>query len=126
MTGLNQFLNFDFAQFCQGKRFVATATKAWVDPKNNNQHLGSVVTVAIVEDKTPYAKRTDGKAVSNLFEKMNWKIARDVNIPVGAQVVPVGGVATVYGEFRDHLTARVTDIKVVQPSAPANAGKGLN
>lgn len=51
MTGLNQFSGFDFARFRQGKRFVATASKTWVD-RDTQRPLGTVVTVAIIEDKT--------------------------------------------------------------------------
>lgn len=123
MKGLNQFAVFDFERFCQGKRFVATASKAWVDYETK-QHLGSVVTVAITEDQTVYKPGKDGKAISNLFEKMDWKVEQDVNIPVGAQVVPVDGVATIYGEYRNQLSVKVADIKVIQPSAPVSGGKG--
>lgn len=122
MTGLNQFLNFDFARFCQGKRFVTTASKAWVD-HDTHQHLGTVVAVAITEDQTAYKPGKDGKAISNLFEKMNWKVGRDINIPVGVQVVPVDGVATIYGDYRNQLSVRVADIKVVQPTAPVSGGQ---
>lgn len=122
MTGLNQFLNFDFARFCQGKRFVTTASKAWVD-HDTHQHLGTVVAVAITEDQTAYKPGKDGKAISNLFEKMNWKVGRDINIPVGVQVVPVDGVATIYGDYRNQLSVRVADIKVVQPTTPVSGGQ---
>lgn len=123
MRGLNQFLGFDFTRFCQGKRFVTTGSKAWVD-YDTKQHLGTVVTVAITEDQTAYKPGKDGKAISNLFEKMNWKIEKDINIPVGVQVVPVDGVATIYGEYRNQLSAQVADIKVIQPTAPVSGGKG--
>ena len=61
MKGLNQFVSFNFAGFCQGKRFVATASKEWVD-YDTKQHLGTVVTVAITEDQTVYKPGKDGKA----------------------------------------------------------------
>lgn len=123
MVGLNQFVGFDFARFCEGKRFVTTASKVWVDYETK-QRRGTVVTVAITEDQTAYNPGKDGKVISNLFEKMNWKIEREVNIPVGVQVVPVDGVATVYGEYRNQLSATVADIKVIQPTAPVSGGKG--
>ena len=46
------------------------------------------------------------KVISNLFEKMDWKIKREVNIPVGVQVVPVEGGATIYGEYRNQLSVK--------------------
>lgn len=57
---------------------------------------------------------------------MNWKVERDINIPVGVQVVPVDGVATIYGDYRNQLSVRVADIKMVQPSgsAPAHTSTG--
>ena len=45
------------------------------------------------------------------------------NIPIGVQVEAVDGVATVFGQYRNQLSARVADIKVVSPSAPVNGGK---
>ena len=69
-------------------------------------------------------RRSDGKAISNLFEKMDWKVERDINIPVGVQVEPVEGVATIYGEYRNQLSVKVADIKVIQPTAPVSGGKG--
>lgn len=120
MKGLNQFASFDFARFCQGKRFTTVASKAWVDYETK-ERLGTVVEVAITEDQTAYKPGKGGKAITNLFEKMNWKVARDVNIPVGVQVVPVDGVATVYGEYRNQLSVQVADIKVIQPTS---GGKG--
>lgn len=123
MKGLNQFSGFDFEGFCQGKRFVVTASKAWVDYETK-QHLGTVVTVAITEDQTVYKPGKDGKVISNLFEKMDWKVKREVNIPVGVQVVPVDGVATIYGEYRNQLSVKVADIKVIQPTAPVSGSKG--
>lgn len=133
MRGLNQFTDFNFEGFCQGKRFITTGSKELIDYETR-RHLGTVVTVVITEDNTVYKPGKDGRVISNLYEKMNWKIEKDVNIPVGVQVVPVGGEATVYGEYRNQLSVRVTDIKVVQPTAPnsvrpttpVNPGKALN
>lgn len=123
LEGLNQFAVFDFERFCQGKRFVATASKEWID-YDTKQHLGTVVTVAITEDQTVYKPGKDGKAISNLYEKMAWKVKRDINIPVGVQVEPVEGEATIYGEYRNQLSVKVADIKVIQPTSPVSGGKG--
>lgn len=129
MKALMQFLSFNFAQFIQGKAFMVTGSKPWTEYETGKP-LGTVVTVVIIQDNTPYAKTKDGHTVSNLYEKMNWKVARDVNIPVGTRVVPVGGVATVYGEYRNNLSVKVDDIQQVQgTAAPAPVhtptGKGL-
>lgn len=122
LKGLREFTGFDTDRFFNGKRFTVTGCTPWKD-YTSGQLLGTKVEVAITEDKTPYKPGKDGTPVSNLFEKLAFKVNKNINFPIGAAVVPVGAVATIYGEYQNQLSIRVTDIRAVQPTAPANGGK---
>lgn len=116
---LYQFRQFDWDAFAQGKYFKCIGVAPWVD-YDTKDVLGSRITVAIVEDKTPYKPFKDGRpAPTNLYEKLDFKISKpDVNAKVGDIVVPVNAVATVYsrqGEHRENqLSVKADDIKVLQ------------
>jgi len=112
MKLLNTFLLFQWKQFAQDKEFTVTAMTEWVD-YDTKRHLGTRVDVVITADATPY-KTKDGQQVSNLFEKLTFKVNKDVTVPVGAKVVPVNAVATIYGQYRNQLSVKCDDIQVVQ------------
>lgn len=122
LKGIREFFGFDFDRFSQGKRFTVAGCVPWKD-YTSGQLLGTKVEVAITEDKTPYKPGKDGTPVSNLFEKLAFKVSKNINIPIGSMVVPVDAVATVYGQYQNELSIRVADIKVVQPTAPVSGGQ---
>lgn len=122
LKALREFNGFDIDSFLQGKRLTATGCTPWKDYASG-QPLGTKVEVAITEDKTPYKPGKDGTPVSNLYEKLVFKVNKNINVPIGAAVVPVGAVATIYGDYQNQLSIRVTDIKVIQPTAPVNGGQ---
>lgn len=129
LKGLREFCGFDFDRFIQGKQFTVTGISPWKDYSTGDV-VGSKVETAITVDKTHYKPGKNGNPISNLYEKLVFKIGKNVNLPIGAVVIPVGAVASVYGDFSNQLSVRVTDIKVVQTSAspasgPATGGKGL-
>ena len=112
MKKLNVFVKFDWRAFSSGKIFTATGTSPWKDQQGNV--LGTRIETAITQDNTDYGD----SSVSNLYEKVTIKVPKPgVIIPIGAIVEPVNPVATVYGEFRNLLSIKATDVKVVgQPS----------
>ena len=112
MKKLGVFVAFDWARFARDKIFTATGTSPWKDQQGNV--LGTRVEAAITQDNTDYGDTT----VSNLYEKVTIKVPKPgVIIPIGAVVEPVNPVATVYGEFRNLLSIKAADVKVVgQPS----------
>ena len=124
MKGLRQFLRFDFDGFCAGKRFVATDCRPWTD-HDSGKVVGTRVEVAITADGTSYATGKDGKTVSNLFEKMVWKLPKNVDIPTGTVVAPIGGTATVYGDYMNQLSVVLTDIRRMQPTQSPAAPNGV-
>ena len=111
MKGLNQFLSFNWDAFAEGKTFIVTAVNEHVD-YNTKEHLGSKVDCVIASDKTSY-KFKDGEQFTNRFEKISFKVSKDVNIPIETRVMPINAVATIYGEYRNQLSVKCDDIQAV-------------
>lgn len=80
MKGLIQFLSFDWNRFAADKIFICTAVSELLDFESK-VHLGTRVEAVIVEDKTPYQFK-NGAVFSNRFEKLTFKVNKDINIPV--------------------------------------------
>lgn len=117
MKGLNQFQKFDWDAFAKDKVFVVTSISEYSDFETK-QHLGTKVDCVIAVDKTPYEFK-DGNAFTNHYEKISFKIGKDVNnIPLEARVMPKGVTARIYGDYRNLLSVKCDDI-VVLSSKPA-------
>lgn len=113
MKGLNQFQRFDVKGFFEGKRLMVTGVREWTD-FNTKEVLGTIVETVIAVDKTPY-KTKEGQRISNRFEKLNLKIpVRNFDVELEKMVMPAGDVtATVYGDFRNQLSVKCSEIKVL-------------
>lgn len=111
MKKLTQFLDFDFEAFSKGKMYRVTGRSNWAD-FTTKAHLGTKVEVVITKDETQYELK-EGESVSNIFEKLIFKIRKDVTVPVGAYVMPVNAVGTVYGEYRNQLSVTADDIRII-------------
>lgn len=102
--------------FLKGKLLQATGSREWKD-FDSGKHNGTIVDVAIVVDNTEY-KQKAGETVTNLFEKLSLKVAKDITVPVNAKVVPVNAVGAIYGQYRNQLSVRCDDVKIITPNAP--------
>lgn len=96
MKYLNNFLSFNWNEFAEGKSFMVIGISDYQD-FDSKAHIGSKVDCVIVTDNTKY-KRKDGDNATNRFEKISFKVSKDVNIPIESRVIPVNAVATIYGE----------------------------
>lgn len=121
MKKLSVFLAFLFDVFAKNKVFMVSAVKPWVDFETK-EHKGTAVEVVIVEDGTQYPPSKDGSVVTNLYEKFTVKVPKDVTAPVGSIVEIINGVGTVYGEYRNQLSVKADDVRVVQAQAPSQKG----
>ena len=110
MKGLGSFVSFNWAGFAAGKTFQVVGCAPWVDFETKAK-LGSKVEVVITKDDTPYPVK-DGKVISNIFERIQFKAPKEIALPVGAIVEPVDAVATVYGHFRNKLSIKVDDVRI--------------
>ena len=112
MKKLNMFLYFDFNSFSKGKQYMCTGTQVWKD-HDTGTILGTKVEAAIVKDRTDYGTAKDGEKVTNLFEKLVFKVPREIDSPLNVEIIPVNPVANVYGEYRNQLSITADDIQVV-------------
>lgn len=113
MKKLTQFLEFNTEKFFKGKAFVTTGISEWRD-FDTNQKKGTKVETVIAQDDTHYDLR-EGEIVSNLYEKITFKVPKTIELPMNAQVEPQGVKATVYGEYRNQLSCTAQDIVVIDP-----------
>lgn len=114
MKKLSQFMDFNFEKFSKGKIYQVIGISEWVD-YTTKAHMGKKVECLITQDNTQY-KLKEGENVSNRFEKLTFKIRKDVNVQMSANVMPVNAVATVFGDYREKLSVTADDIRVLQQS----------
>ena len=116
MKRLNTFLKFDCADFLNGKVLQATGTRPTRDYETK-QITGTTVETVIIKDDTDYHLKTD-EQVSNLYERINIKVKKmNYQVPVGAIIELVNPVGTVYGDYRNQLSIRCDDVRVIQVPA---------
>lgn len=104
MKKLNMFTAFDWNAFAKGKRFICTGCSEWKN-FDTQEHLGTKVESAIAADSTNY-----GEEITNLYEKLTFKVPKDISVPLNVEIQPKGVVATVYGEFRNQLSCTAEDV----------------
>ena len=119
MRSLSKFMYFDWEKFSEGKEYTVTGCSEWTD-FNTKQHLGTKVEAIISMDDTDYRMK-DGSTTSNLYERLIFKVEKDVKIPVGAKVTLVNPIVTAYGKnldgsfsnFLNCLSIKCEDISIV-------------
>lgn len=120
MRKLRQFLKFDFDGFSKDKLFLAIGCRDWNDDKSG-AHLGKKIDTVIIKDETPYEDK-EGKLISNCYEKVTFKVGKDVYVPEKSCVVPINAEASVWGKYSENLSVKCDDIRVLQKqSSKANA-----
>ncbi len=70
-------------------------------------------------DKTAYEFK-NGNTFTNRYEKLSFKMGKDVNIPLEACVMPKGVTARVYGDYRNQLSVICDDIAVLPTQTAAS------
>lgn len=116
LKNLSQFNKFDFQGFSKGKVFSVVSVSEYKD-FNTKEHLGTKVEVVILEDKTEYINSSDSR--NNRFEKLVFKVTKDVDVPVDARINPINAIAKVFGEFQNQLSITCSDIEIVKAQASA-------
>lgn len=112
MKFLNQFNRFDCNSFFHNKTLMVLSSNIWQDSNDANKVLGTKLSVVILADKTEY-RRTEGDTNTNRFEKLTVKVGKVVNIPENTYISLVNPTATVFGEYRNQLSVRCDDVKVI-------------
>ncbi len=111
MKKLNQFTLFDWNSFQKGKTFVCIGISPWKDFESG-EIIGTKVESVIASDETNYNVK-DGETVTNLYEKLVFKVNKDIDIPINAVIHPKGVQASVFGEYRNQLSCTAEDIVIV-------------
>lgn len=104
LKGLNQFQEFNWQKFLEGKRLAFLKSVSW---KDGDTEVGSKVIAQIIEDRTQYSK----PGIDNFGEQLTVKV-RGVAPSAFAQLRPLSTEiivkeverATVYGDFRNNLS----------------------
>ena len=91
---------------------MSTGIQPMKDPETGNR-IGTKVASVIIKDRTDYGISEDGTKVSNLFEKIVFKVPKIIDIPINVEIIPINPVAKVWGEFQNQLSVRADDIQVV-------------
>lgn len=112
MRFLNQFNKFDLDSFLDKKVLKVTGCSKWKD-FNTKEELGTKIETVIVRDDTEYTQKGD-EIQSNLYEKFVIKVAKSISIKPGTFVVPVDGTAVIYGDYRNQLSVKASDVKEIE------------
>ena len=108
---LTRFLQFNSTEFFKDKRFKALSISPWTD-YDTKERIGNKIEVVIVSDRTDYGCK-DGETVSNIYEKLIFKVAKDANVKAGMEIVPINPICNVYGDYRNMLSVVCEEIEVV-------------
>ena len=118
IKNIRQFEEFNIEDFLTQQRLLVTGVRAW-NEYGTDKHIGTAVEVTIINDNTVYLDNDGNKleGITNRFEKLTFKVAKDVDIALDAIVTPVHAVAKVYAQkgsnVRNQLSIKCDDIKVV-------------
>lgn len=122
MKHLNFFSRFALEEFLRGKELTVTSCSPWAD-FTTGVVQGTKVEMAITKDDTDYPLAKDGNPVAtNLYEKMTVKVPKAISIPAGAIVAIINGTGNVYGDYRNQLSVKAEDVKVITPPTPPAKG----
>lgn len=109
MHFLQLFQKFDAKEFFGNKVIKCINCVPWND-YNTKEHRGTKVNCIIIKDGTDY----HGKEGSNRYEKLTFKVPKDIVIPEEAYVAPVNPVAKVYGEYNNMLSIICDDVTIIK------------
>lgn len=110
MYNLKPFQVFQTEKFLKDKELTVTNIKLWQD-FDSKELLGVKVEVAITKDETDYPAGRDGTVMTNLFEKLIFKVPKSsVDVKANDIVTPVHPVATIYGDYQNQLSITADDV----------------
>lgn len=117
MYNLKPFQVFQTEKFLKDKELTVTNIKPWQD-FDTKEILGVKVEVAITKDDTVYPSGRDGTVMTNLFEKLTFKVAKNnVDVKANDIVTPVHPVASIYGDYQNQLSITADDVVKVHAEA---------
>lgn len=119
MQGLSQYERFAHKDFFEDKELTVASVSKWLD-FTTKEPLGWKTTCAITRDDTPYRPKANGDIISNLYQMVTFKSTQKPDVKPGDVVVPDGDITcTIYGKFRENLSIKCTNLKVVNQKGKA-------
>lgn len=119
MKGLKEFLTFDWGKFSKDKQFIVVGVGEYTE-FNSQRHLGTKIESVIITDNTSYTYKD--KPFTNLYEKISFKVTKDIDVPLNSIIVPAGEIkATVFGDYNNQLSVICSDIKI-EPTKASSQG----
>ena len=113
MKGLKEFLTFDWHNFSKDKQFLVVGTAEYTE-FDTKRHLGTKIEAVIITDNKPF---------TNLYEKISFKVTKDIDVPLNSIIVPAGEIkATVFGDYNNQISVICSDIKIVEPTKASSQG----
>lgn len=112
MRFLSMFTHFDLEAFLAEKTLIVTGVSDWFDYEDKSKLLGSKISTVIYEDNTIYGDYQE----SNRFERLVIKVPKRIDVtdvPLDSRVVPINGVAKIWGEHHSNLSITADDIEVI-------------
>ena len=120
MKGLKEFLTFDWQNFSKDKQFLVVGTAEYTE-FDTKRHLGTKIEAVIITDNTSYTYKD--KPFTNLYEKISFKVTKDIDVPLNSIIVPAGEIkATVFGDYNNQISVICSDIKIVEPTKASSQG----
>lgn len=114
MYNLKLFQVFQTEKFLKDKELTVTNIKPWQD-FDSKEILGVKVEVAITKDDTVYPAGRDGNVMTNLFEKLTFKVPKNsVDVNANDIVTPIHPVASIYGDYQNQLSITADDVVAVK------------
>lgn len=113
MRYLGMFTHFDLDAFLAEKTLIVTEVSDWFDYEDKSKLLGTKISTVIYEDSTFYGNNNQK---SNRFERLVIKVPKKIDVtdvPLDSRVVPVNGVAKIWGEHHSNLSITADDIEVI-------------
>lgn len=120
MKRLTDFLIFHLEEFTKDKTLRVTDIKTWYEDKERQKPIGDSIEVGCARDKTLHINAKTGEELRevNLFEKFSIKVPYGhTPVKIGDYVEIVEGKGTVYGEYRNQLSVKAKDVRVIDPKA---------
>lgn len=112
---LNQFQKFDLDAFLKDKTIIVNGISQWKE-FGSDKVVGTKIEVAIMKDGTKYVQK-ENEQQTNRFATFDIKVRKEIDVPINSQIISlVNPTAAIYGDYRNQLSVKCEDIKILQPA----------
>ena len=110
---LNQFQKFDLDAFLKDKTIIVNGISQWKE-FGSDKVAGTKIEVVIMKDGTKYVQKENAQQ-TNRFATFDIKVRKEIDVPINSQIISlVNPTAAIYGDYRNQLSVKCEDIKILQ------------